>query len=125
MREGGSMLESCRLAVLTLFPLLVLAPPASAHAVLLESRPGARSTVSGPEVGIFLRFNVRIDGARSQLGLLLPDQKVRTLRLDKQGQPEALSAKARGLEPGSYRLRWQVLASDGHITRGEVPFEVR
>jgi methionine-rich copper-binding protein CopC len=28
------------------------------------------------------------------------------------------------LLPGEYRLRWQVLASDGHITRGEIPFAV-
>jgi len=29
-----------------------------------------------------------------------------------------------GLAAGAYRLRWQVLASDGHITRGEIPFTV-
>jgi methionine-rich copper-binding protein CopC len=28
------------------------------------------------------------------------------------------------LAPGDYRLRWQVLAYDGHITRGEIPFTV-
>jgi methionine-rich copper-binding protein CopC len=26
---------------------------------------------------------------------------------------------------GSYVLRWQVLAEDGHITRGELPFQVQ
>jgi hypothetical protein len=26
---------------------------------------------------------------------------------------------------GAYRLQWQVLAGDGHITRGEVPFQVK
>jgi methionine-rich copper-binding protein CopC len=26
--------------------------------------------------------------------------------------------------PGAYVLRWQVLAVDGHITRGDVPFTV-
>jgi methionine-rich copper-binding protein CopC len=25
---------------------------------------------------------------------------------------------------GAYVLRWQVLATDGHITRGKVPFRV-
>jgi hypothetical protein len=28
------------------------------------------------------------------------------------------------LTPGVYVLRWQVLAIDGHITRGDVPFTV-
>jgi len=27
--------------------------------------------------------------------------------------------------PGAWRLRWQVLALDGHITRGDVPFAIR
>jgi hypothetical protein len=26
--------------------------------------------------------------------------------------------------PGAYVVRWQVLAIDGHITRGDVPFTV-
>jgi len=29
------------------------------------------------------------------------------------------------LTDGNYRLQWQVLATDGHITRGEFSFEVR
>jgi len=35
-----------------------------------------------------------------------------------------LSARAQQLAPGKYTLRWQALAVDGHITRGEVPFTV-
>jgi methionine-rich copper-binding protein CopC len=29
------------------------------------------------------------------------------------------------LKPGAYKLQWQVLAPDGHITRGVVPFSVK
>jgi methionine-rich copper-binding protein CopC len=29
-----------------------------------------------------------------------------------------------GLGSGAYRLRWQVLAVEGHITRGDIPFTV-
>jgi methionine-rich copper-binding protein CopC len=35
-----------------------------------------------------------------------------------------LTARIAGIQPGSYRLRWQVLALDGHITRGDIPFTV-
>ena len=35
----------------------------------------------------------------------------------------ALDAEA-DLKPGAYTLRWQALALDGHITRGDVPFTV-
>jgi len=98
---------------------------ARAHAVLLESKPAAKETVPGPDVDVRLRFNVRVDAARSRLSLLLPDQSVRELTLDAQTEPQSLACRATGLKAGAHRLRWQVLATDGHITRGEVPFDVK
>jgi len=95
-----------------------------AHAVLLESSPALKSSVNGPDVPLLLRFNVRIDAARSRLTLVGPDGSLQTLEISKEDPPNAISAEAKGLHPGAYRLRWQVLASDGHITRGEIPFTV-
>lgn len=103
---------------------LLLGPSAFAHAVLLESSPALKSSISGPDVPLRLRFNVRIDAARSRLTLVDPDGSVQTLEISRQDPPNTLTARARGLRPGVYRLRWQVLASDGHITRGEIPFTV-
>ena len=97
---------------------------ASAHAVLLESSPALKSSISGPDVPLRLRFNVRIDAARSRLTLVDPDGASRTIEIGTQELPNTLFAQARGLRPGFYRLRWQVLAADGHITRGEIPFTV-
>jgi len=98
--------------------------PATAHAVLLESSPSLQSAVSGPDVPIKLRFNVRIDALRSRLTLIHPDGSAQALEIDKQTPADTLSAEATGLAVGAYRLRWQVLATDGHITRGEIPFTV-
>ena len=103
---------------------LLLGASALAHAVLLESSPALKSSIRGPDVPLRLRFNVRIDAARSRLALVDPDGALRTLKISRQDPPNTLSAQARGLRPGVYRLRWQVLASDGHITRGEIPFTV-
>ena len=103
---------------------LLTATPSRAHAVLLESSPALKSSVSGPDIPLKLRFNVRIDAARSRLTLVDPDGSSQTLEISKQVSPEIISAEAKGLHPGFYRLRWQVLASDGHITRGEIPFTV-
>jgi copper resistance protein C len=100
------------------------ASPLLAHAVLLESSPALKSSVTGPDVPLKLRFNVRIDAARSRLTLVDPDGTLQTLEIHGQDGPDTLSAQAKGLRPGAYRLRWQVLASDGHITRGEIPFTV-
>jgi methionine-rich copper-binding protein CopC len=101
-----------------------MAVPAAAHAVLLESNPPLKSEVSGPDVPIKLRFNVRIDALRSRLTLICPDGSAQALEISKQTPADTLSAGATGLAAGAYRLRWQVLASDGHITRGEIPFTV-
>ena len=92
--------------------------------MLLESNPSLKGTVPGPDVAIKLRFNVRIDAARSRLTLVHADGSTQVLEISKQTLPDALLAEAKGLLPGDYRLRWQVLASDGHITRGEIPFSV-
>jgi copper resistance protein C len=95
-----------------------------AHAILMESKPALHSSVKGPDVSVWLRFNVRIDGSRSRLRLVAPDGSQQTLSLAKQAQPDVLESQAAGLKPGAYKLQWQVLASDGHISRGEVAFTV-
>jgi copper resistance protein C len=102
----------------------LIAGSAFAHAVLLESHPALNSTVIGPNLPLMLRFNVRIDVVRSRLTLIRPDGSSQTLELDRHGPADTISSQAKGLLPGAYRLRWQVLASDGHITRGEIPFTV-
>ena len=103
---------------------LLIVAPGSAHAVLLESSPALKSAVSGPDVPVKLRFNVRIDALRSRLMLIRPDGSAQALEISKQTPADTLLAEATGLAAGAYRLRWQVLASDGHITRGEIPFIV-
>lgn len=109
---------------LTLILLAGFAPPAWAHAVLMESKPALHSSVKGPDVAIWLRFNVRIDGGRSRLQLVASDGSVQTLSLAKQSSPDTLQSQANGLRSGAYKLIWNVLASDGHMSKGEVPFTV-
>ena len=96
-----------------------------AHAILMDSAPNLHATVTGPDVPIQLRFNVRVDGSRSRLHLLAPDGSLHTLPLAKQSTPNILQSQATGLKPGAYQLKWSVLASDGHMSSGEVPFSVR
>lgn len=110
--------------ILVLTLLILNVRIAAGHAVLLETSPAANATVQGSDVAVRLRYNVRIEAARSRLSLLMPDNSVKSLVIAEQPSPDTLTAQASGLQPGEYRLRWQVLASDGHITRGEVPFTV-
>jgi len=111
--------------IVALAALLAAGSLIEGHAILKESSPAANATVVGPDVPITLKFNVRVDSARSKIQLSRPDDSVTELPLTKQVSPDTLSTKAAGLAPGAYRLQWQVLAPDGHITRGVVPFSVK
>ena len=105
--------------------MFFVARSAVAHAILLESSPSINAPSSGPAVPIKLRFNVRIDATRSRLTLVKPDASTELLAISKDAPADILASQAQGLIPGEYRIRWQVLASDGHITRGEIPFKVK
>jgi hypothetical protein len=108
------------------FAVLCVAVPLKlyAHAVLLESRPATGAVIKGPVLPVWLRFNVRVDGSRSRCMLVLPDGKVKALSLDPQTKPNVLTGKATELIVGNYKLQWQVLAADGHITRGELKLKL-
>lgn len=96
--------------------------PALAHAVIVSASPAVNQVVHGSNVAITLRFNSRIDHERSRLTLIRPDGKTTAIKLGTADPPDTLTAIAHDLTPGAYRLRWQVLAVDGHITRGDIPF---
>src|SRR5262249_47617684 len=79
------------------------------HAIILESTPRINDVVSGPVLEIKLKFNVRIDGARSKLTLILPDGTSRPVELPQQASPDSISATVPQILPGNYHLHWQVL----------------
>lgn len=95
-----------------------------AHAILRDATPKANSTVQGPDFAVNLRFNVRIDGSRSRLQLIAADGTSTKLTIAAQASPDTLQSQAKGLKPGAYKLLWNVLASDGHMSKGEIPFTV-
>jgi methionine-rich copper-binding protein CopC len=110
--------------LLTLLLGLVLAGTAAAHAVVLSSMPKAGETLKGPAVHVRIVLNSRIDRARSSLRLQARGGSPRVLTLEGDAEPNTLSAHVTGLAAGDYRLLWQTLTVDGHVTRGELPFRV-
>jgi copper resistance protein C len=113
-------------AVITICGVATLAPRVAwAHAVLVSAQPAENSTVAGPDVAVLLKYNSRIDSEHSTLTLLAPDGKVEKVSIRSQPAPGMLSAKLTGLAKGAYELRWQVLAIDGHLTRGKVLFKIK
>jgi copper resistance protein C len=108
-------------ATLALLPLAT--PAAFAHAILVDSQPAPESSIAAGHVVLTLRYNSRIDHNRSRL-TLLPETGDETKLPIADGTPADVLRTETDLKPGSYTLRWQVLAIDGHITRGNLPFTV-
>lgn len=114
---------------------------AAAHAVVVASDPPTGAALDGLPSRVTVRFNSRIDHARSRLMLVGPQAEALVLDTDPGRDPVAIEATvgnpvanpvAAGgnpgvspSAPGAWRLRWQVLAVDGHITRGDIPFTIR
>jgi len=96
---------------------------AVAHAILVSSHPRAKGTVPPGPVAMSMTFNSRIDPARSSLTLTRPDKTRLAIPIIAASGPDTLVAETT-LLPGPHVLRWQVLALDGHITRGDIPFTV-
>ena len=109
--------------VLSLLFAGLWALPAHAHAILIDSTPAIHSSVLAGHAAMTLKFNSRIDRQRSRLTLIAPNKTQTKLPIADDGPPDIITTNA-DLAPGDYTVRWQVLAVDGHITRGDVPFTV-
>lgn len=97
---------------------------ALAHAVILTAAPAADQHVAPGTLAVRLEFNSRIDKERSRLQLSAPDGAKADVAIEPGGEPNIVTGKTGELTAGAYVLRWQVLARDGHITRGDIPFTV-
>ena len=97
---------------------------AAAHAVIIDSVPAVDAGVAG-DSDVTLHFNSRIDHQRSRLTLIAPDGSANLLTIAPDSAPDVVATKLNGLAAGQYRLRWQVLAVDGHLTRGDIRFSVK
>lgn len=117
------MFKAIRTAALATMAL-ALPHLALAHALLVASTPQSNQSVQAGPLHVDLKFDSRVDGSRSTMTLSMPSGNVRSLQSSEQPSPNEIIADTDSLKPGSYTLRWQALSSDGHITRGEIPFRV-
>lgn len=97
---------------------------ASAHAILVDSTPKPNGTLAAGHVQMMFKYNSKIDQHRSRLVLIGPDKSEKVLSIATDSKSNELDTSA-DLAPGAYTLRWQALALDGHITRGDLTFTVK
>ena len=111
-------------ALLLAFAAALSFPSAAfAHAIIVSSKPAANTQVPQGPVDILLQYNSRIDATHSRVSLVDPAGKVTALDAADGSAPGSLAAAGTTDAPGKWIIRWQVLSIDGHITRGDIPFQ--
>ena len=118
------LLKKTAVASLLLGACLALPQLAHAHALLQKSDPAPNAVLHPGSHLVVLLFNSRVDAAHSSL-TLIAGERSESLSLDSKAASNVLRSEAAALHPGHYLLRWQAVASDGHISRGEIPFDVK
>jgi methionine-rich copper-binding protein CopC len=108
--------------------LLLLAVPAGAraHAIVLESVPAPDASLARAPERARLRFNSKIEKRLVRVTLTAGAGAAVPLSAAHDGPdaPDQLVVALPPLGPGTYVLRYRVLAADGHITEGALRFTV-
>jgi copper resistance protein C len=104
----------------------LLAPPALAHARLVEAEPAAGEVLAGSPERAELRFSEPVDAefspieVRDSAGERVDNDDARTDPED----ARVVAATLEELPPGSYDVRWRMTSIDGHVVEGRYSFAV-
>lgn len=117
-----------KLSVLLIVLLIATATLAQAHALLVSSTPANNAVLRSSPKQVVLRFDARIEKPLTKVTLY--EGKHNSVKLPGAangytgGSPDRLIIPLPDLKPGSYRLEYRVMASDGHLTPGLVRFRI-
>ncbi len=99
---------------------------ASAHPRLLSAIPAVGGAVSAAPNMITLRFNERLEAAFSSVVIRDSEGKQvdkKDANVDKADR-RILRVSVPALEPGMYKVEWQVTSADTHKVEGDFTFRV-
>jgi methionine-rich copper-binding protein CopC len=101
--------------------------PARAHAIVLEASPAHDAVLAAPPTRIVLRFNSKIEHALSRVTIEAATGRPVPLPVARAAEGDAarLVVALSPLAPGTYIVRYRVLAADGHVTEGALRFTVQ
>jgi copper transport protein len=113
-------------AMVVLLTVFGIARPADAHTTALATEPASGSTLEQSPTQLLVRFATPVEISLGALRLV--DQKGSNVALGAPehpgGETTAVAASVGKLGDGGYVAVYQVLAADGHVTRGAFTFQV-
>ncbi|WP_086850010.1 copper resistance CopC family protein [Amycolatopsis kentuckyensis] len=105
--------------------VLLCAPVADAHSVLVSSSPAAGASVAASPAEVVLEFNEPVENRFTELAVLGPDGASHWEAGPASVVDARVSAPVRPLGPaGAYTIRYRVTSADGHPVSGTVPFHL-
>jgi copper transport protein len=128
MRGNGRRHGLRRLAAVGALALLIVGAwtsPASAHAVLETTDPGAGATVKTSPDQVLLTYSEPVEVALG--GVRVFDSRGRRLDVGEPTHPEGartVAAELPDLDDGTYVVTWRVLSADSHPIQGAFTFTV-
>ncbi len=94
------------------------------HGVLIESSPSHGAVLKESPPIVALRFNASLEPSITRLTLVDLKKHTRALTITDESTVERIVATVPPLPPGVYRVKYTVLATDGHVTEGSIRFTI-
>lgn len=122
---GRGLIHRCRgFALLHMLSAICLPSAGWAHAILIESTVVQEARLTEAPKTIGLRLNSRIEHGLSRFTLEGNGGRINgTLAAEPRGSDRIL-VNLPAMTPGTFVLRYRVLAADGHITEGALRFHL-
>jgi copper transport protein len=111
---------------ITIAAVVMLAAPAGAHAVLIQTEPAASQVYANPPQAVILRFSEPVQVGLGGIRLFDSDghRIVTGAPTHPNGAGPVVSASLPKLQNGTYVATWRVISADGHPVQGAFTFSV-
>jgi copper transport protein len=104
--------------------VVLLATPAFAHAVLLQTIPGEGAVLTSPPKTVTLRYNEQVEASLGAVRIYDSNaHRVDTGTISKPA-PDTVQVAVPRLPSGAYVVTWRVISADSHPVQGSFTFQV-
>lgn len=104
--------------------VVLLATPAFAHAVLLETLPGEGAVLTTPPKTVTLRYNEQVEASLGAVRIYDSNSNRVDSGAITKPAPDTVQVAVPHLRDGAYVVTWRVISADSHPVQGSFTFQV-